>query len=246
MEAEDFVEETLANGHGGQHEQTLEMASHYLRCARIDLRASRSLSGAGIYAPAVFHLQQSVEKATKSLILWLGVLCPGGVQELMAHDTPTAFLELVKVAEIVPFVDTISGFYCMNFEGDAMEMEETARERAPQMARLRYETIVAGITLSEEVETEMLVGLSIADGEPQDDSDEAELVRNAVAFGMVAVRLLVLGLVTYAHASRTRYPDSDLRPWRYNTRLGVVKALPVLYPMLTSCLRTQQQFLTMS
>ena len=246
METEDFVKEELATGQRRQHKAIPATASHYLRCARIDLRASRSLSKAGIYAPAVFYLQQSVEKATKSLILWLGVLCPGRLQKLVEHDTPMAFLELVKVAEIAPFVDTISGFFYMDFEGDAMEMEETARERAPQMARLRYETIVAGITLSEEVETEILVGLSIADGAPQDESADAELYSHALAFGMVAVRLLVLGLVTYAHASRTRYPDGDLRPWRYNTRLGVVQALPVLYPMLTSCLRTQQQFLAMS
>jgi len=245
METGDFAKEAPATGHRGQRKPGPQTASHYLRCARIDLRASRSLSGAGIYAPAVFHLQQSVEKATKSLIVWLDVLCPARLQELVGHDTPTAFLELVKAAEIAPFVDTIGGFFGMDFEGSAMEIEETVNERAPRMARLGYETIVAGITLFEEVETEMLLGLSITDGAPQDESADAELAGYALEFGMVAVRLVVLGLVTYAHASRTRYPDSDLRPWRYSTRLGVVKALPVLYPMLASCLRTQQQFLAM-
>lgn len=246
METEESAKGASAMGEGGQRKPGPETASHYLRCARIDLRASRSLGKAGIHAPAVFHLQQSVEKATKSLILWLDVLCPTRLQEVVGRANPTAFLELVRVEEIAPFVDTVSGFFCMDLEGDAMEMEETVRERAPRMARLRYETIVAGVTLLEDVEAELLLGLSIADGAAQDESGDAELVSHALEFGMAAVRLFVLGLVTYPHASRTRCPDGDLRPWQYSTRLGVVKALPVLLPMLTSCLRTQQRFLAMS
>lgn len=233
-------------GQGVQPETRPEEASRYLRCARIDLRASRSLDRAGVYAPAVFHLQQSVEKATTSLILWLGLVSSTKAGKLVAHDTSLAFVELVRLDGIAPLVDTMAGFFSLELQGDARQMEREVKKRAPDMARLRHETIVAATTLFEDVETEMRSGGGIGYGGLQDGSVDAELAGYALELGMIAGRLLVLGLVTYAHATSTRYPDHAVKPWRYTTRLGVVKALPVLHPMLASCLRNQQEFLAMT
>ncbi|MDW8023521.1 MAG: HEPN domain-containing protein [Nitrososphaerota archaeon] len=45
----------------------------FLEISRVDLDASRILYNKGLYAPAVFHLQQSIEKALKAALLFVGI-----------------------------------------------------------------------------------------------------------------------------------------------------------------------------
>ena len=57
------------------------LASRFLQGSKVDLKASRVLYENGLYAPAIFHLQQCVEKAIKSLLIFLGV-APKDTKEL--------------------------------------------------------------------------------------------------------------------------------------------------------------------
>ena len=57
------------------------LASRFLQISKVDLKASRILYENDLYAPAVFHMQQCVEKAIKSLLIFLGV-APKDTKEL--------------------------------------------------------------------------------------------------------------------------------------------------------------------
>jgi HEPN domain-containing protein len=70
-----------------------------LEAARIDLRACRLLYDQGIFSQSVYHLQQAVEKSSKSLVLSLGVIDEGDLKRI-GHKTPRAFLKLLDESEI--------------------------------------------------------------------------------------------------------------------------------------------------
>jgi len=57
------------------------LATRFLQISKVDLKASRVLYENGLYAPAIFHLQQCVEKAIKSLLIFLGA-APKDTEEL--------------------------------------------------------------------------------------------------------------------------------------------------------------------
>lgn len=49
------------------------LAITFLETAKVDFDASRILYHNGLYAPAIFHLQQSIEKALKAVLLFVGI-----------------------------------------------------------------------------------------------------------------------------------------------------------------------------
>ncbi len=78
-----------------------------MECAGNDLKASKTLYSTGDYPNAIFHLQQSVEKATKAYALSIGLF---KVDELkgVGHDTPEVFLKLLAKKGILQSIDMLN------------------------------------------------------------------------------------------------------------------------------------------
>jgi hypothetical protein len=66
----------------------------FLEVAKRDPEAARCLSSRKLYPQAVFFLQQSVEKATKSFGLWAKVVTEGEVKDAVGHDAWKVFSKI--------------------------------------------------------------------------------------------------------------------------------------------------------
>lgn len=84
-----------------------KMAKEFLKSAKNDLCASRTLYSMKDYPNAIFHLQQSVEKTAKAYALNIGFL---GLDELrgIRHDTPEVFLRLLANKGILLSIDMLN------------------------------------------------------------------------------------------------------------------------------------------
>jgi hypothetical protein len=76
-----------------------ESISGFIRDARVDVEAARSLYRDGIYSRAVFNLAQATEKATKAYLIASGNLSPKEAKELVGHDPLKGHLLLAERME---------------------------------------------------------------------------------------------------------------------------------------------------
>ena len=74
--------------------ESVALAKKFSLFAKTDARSARILYGRDLYATAVFHAQQSVEKATKALALLMGLLKPtyDDVVKGVRHESVQAIL----------------------------------------------------------------------------------------------------------------------------------------------------------
>ena len=81
-----------------------EMALNFLNDAKDALKLSRLSYTSGMIADSIFNLQQSVEKACKSLGLAIGTLETTDMQ-FIGHKSPKVFIKLLKepvTREVLP------------------------------------------------------------------------------------------------------------------------------------------------
>lgn len=77
-----------------------------------DLKAAKSLYSQKLYAQAVFSMQQSVEKATKSFGLLLKMTTPTDLQKNVGHKTSKMYLKgMEEYSETMTELQTISANY---------------------------------------------------------------------------------------------------------------------------------------
>jgi HEPN domain-containing protein len=69
------------------NKQTLKECKKWLETSKSDLRACKSLYKSQSYPQAVFDFQQSVEKSTKSLALFIGPIKSEELKKAFGHDT---------------------------------------------------------------------------------------------------------------------------------------------------------------
>ena len=104
----------------------------FLEVAKRDLEAARCLSSRKLYPQAVFFLQQSVEKATKSFGLWAKVVTEGEVKDAVGHDAWKVFSKIFgefygRLAKLVEALKALPG---LKESGLMKELEVSELRRA--------------------------------------------------------------------------------------------------------------------
>jgi len=67
-----------------------------LEIAKQDLKASKCLLSKKLYPQSIFYLEQSIEKAVKSLGIWSGNVTEEEIKDRIRHKTPKVFTFILK------------------------------------------------------------------------------------------------------------------------------------------------------
>ena len=213
----------------------LELCRNYLAIAKEDAAVSRLLYNEGRTAPALYHIQQGIEKTTKAFCLAAGIATPESLTD--THRTPQPLLSAMGKkyfgAGLLRTLDK-------DCRKKLRRANHLVNHRQDILARLPFlstgrelgirELLDALDSLSRHQELleekEQRVKTIMAGCLPEHEADILGFA--AVKFGQVGPACLVLGALTYPHESSTRYPGGDLEPHHYEGDLGIVQAIPSL------------------
>jgi len=246
---------SLVNRYNMSDEKT-NLASEFLKAGRNDLTASKILNEREVYALAVFHLQQAVEKAAKAQCLLSGIVSLEEIKKIR-HESlrgqqiiASKFSRFVKMLaqsnpnlDVVPRLDEVMG-----------------KKRRHELARLDENDIdallsacdkqVKSSNLSELLATDRLESILATmkrdrpDLEIGDIDAQAvlkifeEMTPHLVSASENFLFLFIASAITFPHAVWTRYPSDALNPSDYDQSLGIVKRLPELVNRLDKVLHS--------
>ena len=206
-----------------------------------DLTAADTLYGAKVYALAVYHLQQTAEKATKSLCLALGRTDKDML--LAAHRSPQPLLSLLTEEygrTAMALASTIADKNYRRMLKRAQSFVNSDAAGQEQLRRLPFSKNRHGpsITVFVELADNLAkVPDQILDAErrvkdvliqclPEYEAEIRQSVVSTVA--VAALQCYVLGTITFVHESSTRYPGGETQPSDYDGDMGIVQAIPAL------------------
>lgn len=222
----------LAKREKPRPKKTVKLARDLLHDAEADAKAARILEAEGIVALSVYHLQQSVEKATKAYALALGVLKPSDLMKI-GHKSPLAFISMLRTRLSASYLELFSVFESdIDMKIDAAEsaIKESQAELA-RMSKKRIGELMELNRVSRDVLSQQVPMVLDA----MQPVLEMTLPKEQVAEGLEAFRmrfdldiichfgaLYVLSAITYPHFASTRYSDGEIRPSNYTRHLGIV------------------------
>lgn len=231
----------------------------FLRISRDDLEASRLLHERELFALAVYHLQQAVEKATKAQILLSGRIT---VEEIrgIRHDS-------LRGQQI--FANKLSRYVKMlaqatpGLNADLSKLDElrgkSKRREVALFDGITIDTLIAAYD-SQVEHANLPTGLASHKMETiftqvlrdypefkltEDEIKEArsklnEMLPRLVSSGQSLPFLFVASVLTSPHWMWTRYPDGDIKPWEYQKSMGIVSRMPQLIDRVDKVLESME------
>ncbi|MBU1158846.1 MAG: HEPN domain-containing protein [Candidatus Thermoplasmatota archaeon] len=227
------------------NDEKMVMIKEFIRVSKNDLDASRILYDHELFALAVFHLQQAVEKAIKAQCLLSGLISEKEIRTIQ-HESlrgqqiiANRFSELVKVhaqenpnLDVVPRLDEIMGekrLEMARIDGNGIDTILSAYDRqiesldiAKLLTTEKLEPILSEIRRNSP-------DLEISDSDAQAILDQfKELGPSLICTAENFTFLFVASAITFPHAVCTRYPGGEMSPKDYNPSLGIVNRQPEL------------------
>lgn len=205
----------------------IRKAQEDLDLARQDLTLSKLSYDAKIFNQACYHIQQSVEKATKAYYKLLGILEDKAIRGT-SHDTPELFLRMVELPWVKSFVglaQNMSGTQVVADTSKAQAVIHSKTERA-KIARLSSVAINRMLGLIPQIEK------ATAPFFPLTNKD---LV-------MASLRLYLLASVTFSHEG-SRYADEVVSPREYTRKLGIVASIRKVWNETETAIAEVQQLI---
>lgn len=203
-------------------ESSKKLGIAFLDEADRDLKSCRALYQKKIYPHAVYHLQQSAEKAMKGYCLGLGIL---SIEEMRSHYTPYVLLKgLFEKTGMRTLLESLSE--------DAKDRLDRAweaiykPEKRLAIAKITFQEIIGhlhDIDKNEPAINELSdkLGQLLAGITPTEDPPPLFLQTLSILG-----RIHILGSISFPHEEFTRYPDREMTPPEYASDLGVVKGIP--------------------
>ena len=210
----------------------LRLAREFLDIAHQDLKSSRVLYDAGIYNMAAYHLQQSVEKASKAFYVILGVLDYKEIRKT-SHDAPELFFKMVEIpgiAEFAEFTKDVSGTEMVTDTSEARSVLSTKSKRV-EIARLNAVQIDNWLSVIPKVEIQI---------SPLSTLMGADIIEFYI---MTALRLYILSSMTFPHEQGTHYPDCIVKPKEYTLNLGIIANISKVWNETEIATSRIQQFI---
>lgn len=209
----------------------IRKAQDDLDLARQDLTLSKLSYDAKIFNQACYHIQQSVEKATKAYYKLLGILEDKAIRGT-SHDTPELFLKMVELPWVQSFVglaQNMSGTQVVADTSKAQTVIHSKIERA-KIARISTVAINKMLGLIPQIEK------ATAPFFPLTNKD---LV-------MASLRLYLLASVTFPHEGYSRYADEVVNPREYTPKLGIVASIKKVWKETETAISEVQQLINYS
>ena len=236
-------------------------AQELLDAARIDLESAKVLYKKRIYSSSTYHLQQAVEKATKTYGLAFNLVTEKDFTGKIGHKTPKVFTLGIKndgIQTFLPLIKLLNPGIKTDItalekiiETKDMELALTSKEQIMQIIKLSHNlrTSFEGIDIAGFLDqTQNLFATQLNEEERAITEPMITNIRNKFKMSLVAsfATLFLLGAITYPHAEN-RYPITRvLPPKEYKEGLGIVDTTPELILLiertitdLDECLRNR-------
>lgn len=241
-------------------------------CAKLDFRAMKNLKKDENYALAVYHLQQAVEKLTKTYGLYTGNLEKNEIIKGIGHISPKTFVLLINKKNLAKKIQIILSASGQNNKvEDEMKKLNSVIENPRAISKLSKSEIISVVYIFnfiyKKIKKENKRGLrwrlyyfslSLENALKSKFSDEEvksiSNINKNLSFIMlknldvpfIFMNLAMLSILTYPHASTTRYPKEDdrLEPQDYRAGLGIVDSLQDIENTLEKIFKRTEQLLS--
>ncbi len=219
-------------------QESLGICEKYLTYAKGDARAAKILNEHVLPALTVYHLQQVVEKATKAFCLLTGLTTSDRL--IKDHRTPQPLLQALEQDLLKGIRSILGSFEGKDYRKILRDVNRLVNNEPQVLAKLPFSSSRQQIGIDtllhnfdifsqknlvlEGIENRVVTTLA----EHLPEYREVILATSVIAYGRAAVMCYVLGALTFAHESPTRYPGGYLEPEDYKGDLGIVQAIPHL------------------
>lgn len=237
-----------------------ERIKGFLRTSRDDLAASKLLYEHDLYALAVYHLQQAVEKATKAYCLFSGRITVEEIKgirhdslrghqifanklsryvKMLAQANPALDANMSKLDELrgkskrreIALLD--GGAIDKLISAYDLQVEHANLPKA--LANEKIETIFSHV-LKEYPEFQQLT---------EEETKKArnmlgEMIPHLISSSQSMPFLFVASVLTSPHWMWTRYPDGEIKPWEYRKSMGLVSRMPQLIDRVDKMLESME------
>jgi hypothetical protein len=226
------------------------MALSFLDDAKDALKLSRLLYSSGMLADSIFNLQQSVEKACKSLGLAIGTLETTDMRSI-GHKSPKVFIKLLKepiTREVLPL---LKKFGLKEEKENIQNLEEMLNSNSLEFALLSYGQLKILLSIVNKMKEEVIPQYKIELNKVKEiflkylRKYEHEIVAYDMSdFLMALTSLWVTGAITYAHEQTSRYSDTPIiKREDYTLDMPIVRIAPELHVILSDTLTTLERYI---
>ena len=229
-------------------DNTALMKGH-LRISRDDLAAAEVLNRKHLYSAAVYHLQQSVEKATKAFCIGTGLVSASEAKSIGHNSLEGHLLYASKLTSFIPELSKIDP----RFNVDPARIGEVEKQRL-EIVRLDRSAVNILLANYDAVDKSMDFVLSQAadwsnspttraskrqaeSKRPHDGNDAGRTRAQRIKHGRNIPFLFLAAVLTFPHEEFTRYPDGKIKPWDYGKSMGIVACMPDLIRRMDKTLR---------
>ena len=217
-----LVDKLIEKGWAIPDPGTRLLGIQFLHEAKRDTISCRLLYSKKAYAHAVYHLQQSVEKAVKGYVLIEGFYHANEIKEITTHESPLVIIKALTEKTGMKY-DAVkrNDKETLSKIRDA-ELIMSNEEKRADMAKIGTPAILAALN-------EILRFHRLADGIVKEinpklkDEGLRSLSDLDIRKFSVPTDLLVLALLTFPHWSYSRYPGGRITPADYTLDLGIVR-----------------------
>jgi len=220
----------------------------HIRASRDDLNVSKILYNRHNYSASVYHLQQSVEKATKAFCIATGLITASEAKRIGHESLHGHFLYADKLSSFIPQLGRIDP----RLNADISKIGEVESKRL-EMARLDRNGIEGLLASLDAVDKSMEDFLSqlglwaqsrVMRGAKEKSTsmrpsskDTTRSIARRIELSRSIPFLFVASAITFPHEEFTRYPDREIKPWDYGKSMGIVACTPELIRRMDKTLR---------
>lgn len=217
--------------------EIFDYSYNLIKCAIIDYDVSQSLfkKKKKVYAPIIYHLQQSVEKLVKSEACMRKLVDIGELKEI-SHKSPKAFMmgleKIRKNREINTFLeDKIP-------KGKVKEANRIIYN-PKKIIKSSKEELLAILNFYEVFKKSGIIPqiYSEAKEKVKDVKLELNLDRNEVF-----LNLYFLSWITFPYAEMTRYPDGKVKPYEFDKSKPIVQIIPNLIKKIKPIIKYMESY----
>ena len=219
-------------------DENVHLAESFVLSANDDLRAAEVLYQYSLPALTVYHLQQAAEKVTKALCLLMG-----RTRLAKSHRSPQPILNLLgRFLRI--YGKTLQVLMDTEFSKNLADANRLVNNEHHSLVGVPFSSSdkELGITnllsifdlfskdepLMREIEESIAVAVSLYQPLFPGIAELKPAIAHGLNLGRAAVMCYILGALTFAHETPTRYPGGQLEPKDYTAELGIVQAIPEL------------------
>lgn len=224
------------------------MALDSLDDAKTDLRASKLLYNNGILNRSVNSLQQSAEKACKSLGLVLGILKTG---RQIHHRSPLVFIRMLKEPIAKDMFPLFRKFGLKEEKKNIANLEKLVLSNGSEFTLLGEEQLKTCLAIVDRVKDELIPKYQAELKKIQRifikhlPKYKKEIMNCDVGDYIVfTIVLYIVGALSFSHEQSSRYSDMQImRAKNYTIDTPIVKIMPKMQDIMDDALELLEKYI---